>query len=138
MIPQQHGSVVNIASIVGMGAWPTRLAYAVSKAGVICLTAVLATEWARHQIRVNCVSPGPALTEMMRDGIKEGIASLEKYCDRIPLGRVAEVQDIAGAVLFLASDQSSFVTGENLRVDGGWVPWGNPNARGFPEEGPCD
>lgn len=136
MIPQGGGTVVNIASAVGLGGWPTRLAYSVSKAGVINMTTVLATEWARFRIRVNCVSPGPALTEMMKEGIKAGIATVEKYCARIPQGRLAEVEEISQAVLFLASERSACLTGENMCLDGGWTAWGNPNGQGFPEEAP--
>lgn len=134
MIPRRRGSVVNIASIGGMGGWPMRSAYNAAKAGVIVLTEVLATEWAQHNIRLNCVSPGVTRTEMMDVAIKQGVANIEQYERRTPLGRVAEPSEIANAVLFLASDRASFVTGENLRVDGGWVPWGNLNAVGFPDE----
>ena len=133
MIPQRRGSVVNIASIGGMGGWPMRSAYNAAKAGVIVLTEVLATEWAQYNIRLNCVSPGVTRTEMMDVAIKQGVANVAKYSNRTPLGRVAEVSEIASAVLFLASDRASYVTGENLRVDGGWVPWANLNAVGFPE-----
>ena len=133
MIPQQRGSVVNIASIGGMGGWPMRSAYNAAKAAVIVLTEVLATEWAQFNIRLNCVSPGVTRTEMMDVAIKQGVANVAKYSNRTPLGRVAEVSEIANAVLFLASDRASYVTGENLRVDGGWVPWANLNAVGFPE-----
>src|SRR5439155_9411331 len=135
MIPRRSGSVVNIASIGGMGGWPMRSAYNAAKAGVIALTEVLATEWAQHNIRLNCVSPGVTRTEMLDSVIRAGAASLERFARRTPLGRVAEVREIADAVLFLASDRASFITGENLRVDGGWVPWGNLQARGFPEPG---
>lgn len=133
MIEQGGGSVVSIASIGGMGGWPMRSAYNASKAGVINLTEVLATEWAHYGIRINCVSPGVTRTEMMDVAVSQGLASLESYEDRTPLGRVAEVSEIADAVLFLASDRASYVTGQNLRVDGGWVPWGNLHAVGFPE-----
>ena len=133
MIAQGGGCIVNIASIGGMGGWPMRSAYNAAKAGVINLTEVLATEWAHHGIRVNAVSPGVTRTDMLDVAVSKGEASLQRYEDRTPLGRVAEVSEIAAAVLFLASDRSSYVTGQNLRVDGGWVPWGNLEALGYPE-----
>ena len=134
MIPQKSGNVVSIASVGGMGGWPMRAAYNASKAGVIILNEVLATEWSQHNIRLNCVSPGVTRTAMIDSAIKEGVARLDLYSGRTPIGRIAEVEEIADAVLFLASDRATYITGENLRVDGGWVPWGNLNGVGFPEE----
>jgi NAD(P)-dependent dehydrogenase (short-subunit alcohol dehydrogenase family) len=134
MIPQQSGTVVNIASIGGMGGWPMRSAYNAAKAGLIVLTEVLATEWAQYNIRLNCISPSVTRTDMMDSLIRQGAVTVEKYANRTPLGRVAEVSEVVEAVLFLATDRASFITGENLRVDGGWVPYGNLYALGFPEE----
>jgi NAD(P)-dependent dehydrogenase (short-subunit alcohol dehydrogenase family) len=134
MIPQHRGVVVNIASIGGMGGWPMRTAYDAAKAGLIVLTEGLATEWAQYNIRLNAVSPGVCRTEMVDSLTRQGSVTLEKYINRTPLGRLAEVRDIAEAVLFMASDRASFVTGQNLRVDGGWVPYGNLYALGFPEQ----
>ena len=134
MIPQMNGVVVNIASIGGMGGWPMRSAYIAAKAGLIMLTEVLATEWAQFNIRLNCISPGVTRTDMVESLIRQGAVTLDKYANRTPLGRVAEVSEMAEVVLFLASDRASYITGENLRVDGGWVPYGNLQALGFPEE----
>lgn len=134
MIGRGGGSVVSIASIGGMGGWPMRSAYNAAKAGVIVLTEVLATEWAQHGIRLNCVSPGVTRTEMLDVAVRQRMASLDQYEGRTPLGRVAEVREIADAVAFLASDRASSITGQNLRVDGGWVPWANPAGQGFPGE----
>jgi NAD(P)-dependent dehydrogenase (short-subunit alcohol dehydrogenase family) len=135
MIPQRHGNIVSIASIGGMGGWPMRSAYNAAKAAVINLTEVLATEWAHYGIRVNCISPGVTQTDMMEVAVKQGLATLDRYSKRTPLGRVAQVHEMANAILFLASDRAKHVTGMNLRVDGGWVPWAAMfGAEGFPDE----
>ncbi|MCY3760067.1 MAG: SDR family oxidoreductase, partial [Gemmatimonadetes bacterium] len=113
---------------------PMRAAYNAAKAGVIVLNEVLASEWARHGIRLNCVSPGVTRTGMIEKIMASGASSMDRYRNRTPLGRIAEVEEVASAVLFLVSDRASYITGENLRVDGGWVPWGNLDAVGFPED----
>jgi NAD(P)-dependent dehydrogenase (short-subunit alcohol dehydrogenase family) len=137
MIPQRQGNIVSIASIGGMGGWPMRSAYNAAKAAVINLTEVLATEWGHLGIRINCISPGVTQTDMMEVAIKQGLATLDRYSKRTPLGRVAQVHEMANAILFLASDRAKHVTGMNLRVDGGWVPWAAMfGAEGFPEEAP--
>ena len=102
------------------------------------MTQGMATEWAQYGIRVNAISPGITRTEMIEEMIQQGISSREKYCRRIPLGRLAEVDEIASSVLFLASDRSSYITGENLVVDGGWIAWANPGGMGWPEEAADD
>ncbi|OLM28561.1 3-oxoacyl-[acyl-carrier protein] reductase [Pseudonocardia sp. Ae717_Ps2] len=114
------GAVVNMASIHARAAAPGRTAYAAAKAAVEQLTAVAAVELA-PRIRVNCIAPGfiatQASTDMIARGALDG-ASLER---RTPLGRLGEVDDITRAALFLLSEDSSFITGETLRVDGGWL-----------------
>lgn len=130
MIVQKQGAIVNLASITGIGAWPMRAAYNAAKAGLIGLTQVLAAEWAQHNIRVNSISPGPVETDMLREAFRQGVASQRGFERRTPAGRLGIVTDIAGAALFLASDRSSYVTGANLTVDGGWLAWSNPNGEG--------
>jgi len=133
MIDAGGGAIVNIASVGGMGGWPMRAAYNATKAGVINLTEVLATEWGHAGVRVNAVSPGVTRTEMMTDAIEKGVASEARYVGRIPLGRMARPEEIAAPIAFLLSDRAGGITGVNLRVDGGWVAWSNPEGAGFPE-----
>jgi NAD(P)-dependent dehydrogenase (short-subunit alcohol dehydrogenase family) len=132
MLAGGGGAIVNIASIGGMGGWPLRAAYNASKAGVINLTEVLATEWADRGVRVNAISPGVTRTEMTTDAFREGVASEERYVSRTPLGRLAAPEEMASVVAFLLSDRASGITGVNVRVDGGWVAWANPRGEGFP------
>jgi NAD(P)-dependent dehydrogenase (short-subunit alcohol dehydrogenase family) len=116
------GAIVNIASVAGMvgsGSLP-QAGYAASKAGCVNLTRELAFQWARHGIRVNALAPGWVSTEMTADWLATE-KGREAVTRTTPLRRVATVDEIACAALFLASEAGSYVTGAVLAVDGGWT-----------------
>lgn len=131
MLARNQGTIIQTASIYGLvgpddsiyegsdylgGAINTPAVYAASKAAVIGLTRYLATHWARHGIRVNCLVPG---------GVESGQNSefSHRYSARVPMGRMAREEEMVPAALYLASDASSYVTGQVLAVDGGWTAW---------------
>jgi NAD(P)-dependent dehydrogenase (short-subunit alcohol dehydrogenase family) len=118
MVKQGSGRIVNIASISGQRGGQGRAAYGAAKAGVILLTKVMAVELATLGVRVNAVSPGPVDTDQSRE--THTPATRRAYYDRIPVGRYGEREEIAAAVLFLASPESSWVHGHVLNVDGGF------------------
>lgn len=113
------GRFVQINSVLARTAMPLRASYAANKAGLLQLTRSLAVEWVPYGITANSISPGPFLTEITR-GILEDQAAYRKVCERIPLGRFGQPPEIATACLFLCSRQSSYVTGADIVVDGGW------------------
>ncbi len=120
MIARGSGKIINIASQMGVVGYWKRAAYCSSKAGVVNLTRVLAFEWAQHGVRVNAVGPTFVETPLTRP-MFEDRAFREDVMGRIPLGRLATPQDIAGAIVYLASPASDMVTGQTLLVDGGWT-----------------
>jgi NAD(P)-dependent dehydrogenase (short-subunit alcohol dehydrogenase family) len=124
MIPKRSGKIINLSSIVGINPFPNRAPYATSKAGVIMLTRELATEWAKHNIMVNAIAPGFILTDMLKSRISEGAINGDAILRRVPMGRFGEVDDIARSALFLASEDSSYITGQCLTVDGGYTAYG--------------
>ena len=116
MMKQKSGSIVNISSVVGLVGNPGQVNYSASKAGVLGVTKSAAREVAKRGVRVNAVAPGyimTRMTEKLPDEAKEALMS------QIPLVRLGEPEDVADAVLFLASDASSYMTGQVLSVDGG-------------------
>lgn len=127
------GVIVNVASIYGMVSPDQRIYdkvgnnspcnYGAAKAGVIQFTRWLATYLAPFNIRVNCLTPGGFLNESMLDVPDFEDAFVRKYCDRTPLGRMGGKTDLKGAIVFLASRASEYVTGQNLVIDGGWTAW---------------
>ncbi|MCL6600353.1 MAG: glucose 1-dehydrogenase [Alicyclobacillus macrosporangiidus] len=121
MIRQRSGKIINITSITAHAAIPERAAYAASKGGVLQLTQNLAVEWAKYGIQVNAISPGFIRTEIVQELIEKGIHKPDRLVARIPAGRMGEVDDLVGPAVFLASDDSNYVTGIALRVDGGWL-----------------
>ncbi len=124
----QHGGVIiSISSIAAEAALPRRASYNAAKAAINSLTKTLAVEWASFGIRVNAVAPTWVATELTVAAVERGVVSLEKLTGAIPLGRLAEVEDVANAAVFLASDQASMITGQTLYVDGGFIA-GAPDA----------
>jgi NAD(P)-dependent dehydrogenase (short-subunit alcohol dehydrogenase family) len=121
MVGRGGGSIVNVASIWGLvgGGLPLS-AYSASKGGVISLTRDLANEWAEHGVRVNSIAPGWFPTEMTQHRFADD-EKLQWICDRTPLGRGGREDELDGVLLFLASDASSYVTGQTIAVDGGWT-----------------
>jgi NAD(P)-dependent dehydrogenase (short-subunit alcohol dehydrogenase family) len=118
------GALVFLSSTHAEAAFPRRAAYCAAKAGVAMLTKVLAIEWATHGIRVNAVGPAYVETEMTQRNIAAGNVSREAIERRIPLGRLAQPGDVSNAVSYLLSDRASFITGQSLYIDGGWLAYG--------------
>ena len=134
MLKRKKGSIINIASDVGIISpdhriyeankkinyegvnFNTPLSYSVAKSGIISMTRYLATYWAKKGIRVNCVSPAGVYKNHNKKFV-------EQLSERIPLGRMAKPEELTGAIIYLCSDASSFVTGHNLVVDGGRTIW---------------
>lgn len=119
MIKQKSGSIINIASIAGLGGSATSAAYCASKAGVILMTKTLALEWGKHGIRVNTICPGVFVTAMTEPFLKDpGFAQL--VATRVALERSGSPKELAGMAVYLASDAASYTTGAEFIVDGGW------------------
>jgi NAD(P)-dependent dehydrogenase (short-subunit alcohol dehydrogenase family) len=113
------GKIVNIASIAGIIGYENLSAYCASKGGIIAMTRSLALEFAPKKINVNCICPGAIKTGMTKV-IEENEAMLKQTLTSIPAGRMGNPIDIANAALYLASDESEYVTGASIVVDGGW------------------
>ena len=121
MIERKQGKIINISSNVIQPLQPGRGVYAVTKAAVTQLTRVLAFEWAKHNIHVNAVAPGPTLTDLNRKYFDDHPEDLKARIQSMPLGRMGQPQDHVGAALLLASSASDFITGQTIFVDGGSV-----------------
>lgn len=117
----QGGSIVNIASVMGLGAYYQRSAYCSAKAGVVNLTRVLALEWAPVGIRVNAICPAFVDTELTRPMFESQPKSLEDILYRTPMGRLGNPREVASATAFLCGPESSYVNGLAMTVDGGWT-----------------
>jgi 2-keto-3-deoxy-L-fuconate dehydrogenase len=119
MIERGGGAIVNIASVAGLVGLPNRAAYCASKGAVIALTRAMAIDHVRHGVRVNAVCPGTVDSPWVRRLVDEAGESLDALRARQPMGRLGTPEEVAQAVLYLASDAAAFITGSGLVIDGG-------------------
>jgi NAD(P)-dependent dehydrogenase (short-subunit alcohol dehydrogenase family) len=120
MLARHSGRIINIASLNSFVSLSQVTAYAVSKAGVSALTRSLAVEWSQHGVLVNAIAPGVFRTEL-NAGLLDGTARGRELLMRTPMGRFGQTHEVVGAAVFLASDSASFITGQTIVVDGGFL-----------------
>jgi len=123
MVEAGGGSIINITSTLADVAMPNSAHYAAAKGGGKLLTKAMALELAPFGIRVNALAPGLTRTKMTQLDTEEGFAARQHILDKTPLGRPADPQEMVGAAVYLASNESSFVTGTTIVVDGGYLAW---------------
>jgi NAD(P)-dependent dehydrogenase (short-subunit alcohol dehydrogenase family) len=114
------GRVINLGSILSVIGIAGRAPYASAKAGVTALTRVLALEWAAQGVTVNAICPGPFGTDMNKP-LRNDPLKYQEFVKNLPIGRWGELDELAGLVVLLASDASSFITGSSIFIDGGWT-----------------
>ena len=120
MLEQKKGSIINTASFVAvMGAATSQISYSASKGGVLSMSRELGVQFAREGVRVNALCPGPVNTPLLRELFASDPERAERRLVHVPMGRFAEPEEMANAVVFLASDESSFITASTFLVDGG-------------------
>jgi NAD(P)-dependent dehydrogenase (short-subunit alcohol dehydrogenase family) len=120
MLKAKKGSIINTASFVAtLAAATSQIAYTASKGGVLAMTRELGVQFAREGVRVNALSPGPVNTPLLQELFAKDKERAQRRLVHIPMGRFGEAHEIAAAVAFLASDDSSFITASNFLVDGG-------------------
>jgi NAD(P)-dependent dehydrogenase (short-subunit alcohol dehydrogenase family) len=122
MLQNGYGKVINMSSILGTVGLPNQVAYASSKGGVDQMTKVMAIEWARQGVRVNAIGPTYFETELVTQ-IRDDPERFKFINERTPMGRWGYLPELEGAVIFLASPASDFITGQTIYVDGGWTIW---------------
>jgi NAD(P)-dependent dehydrogenase (short-subunit alcohol dehydrogenase family) len=120
MIARKWGRVIHVASMLGVVGLADRPAYTAAKGGMIQLARTQALEVAKHGVNVNALAPGPFMTDINKPVVNNPDA-YQYFLDRLPLGRFGDPEELSGAILFLASGASSFMTGNVLTVDGGWT-----------------
>lgn len=120
---QGGGSIINISSVAGKAALPHRVIYSAVQGGKMMFTSALACEWAPWGIRVNAIAPGTILTDLVRRNFELGLLDGARVLERTPLGRFGETAEVASVAVFLASRESSYITGQTISVDGGWSSW---------------
>lgn len=124
MLEKGDGVIVNVSSMLSHVALPGRLAYVAAKHGLDGITATLGVEWGRRGVRVVSVNPGYAATALVEEAMRSGKFSEADINRRTPIGRIARLEEIANAIVFLASPAASYVNGTTLLVDGGWTAYG--------------
>lgn len=120
MLVADGGAIVNVASVAAFTTPPQRVSYVAAKAGLVAMTKVMAAEWA-PRIRINAIAPGYVETDLLADLIAQGVVNRCMLEARAPYGRLGHPEEIARAVLFLASDAAEYIHGVTLPVDGGWL-----------------